>query len=385
MKVNSLIFFGIFFLTSTFNLMPALQENQQIEEQIANLLNSSELNKKILELSQDSQCQIKIKLIEKLFCADFMCQAISDQNGAISAASYDSITNLILIGYNDGSVCIWDISRSCAELIHNYDSEILDVAFDGAYAIVSTLESGTHLFKFGQSLTEKEELIGHTSRVKAVAINQNANLGVTASYDHTIRLWKLNSDDLQSTVLTGHQCAIASIALSADNNFLLSGSLDRTARLWNLKDSPISHKILRQDTSSVMAVALNAKFNIALTGSNDGIVRLWDLSSEDLHCSNLNGHTQPVRAVAISRNGNYALSGSSDGIVRLWDLTTTEFNSVVIANTGSAITRVSFSSDSQFAFIASNIIKLIDLGLLHNDISQLIASLRSQQYHETVN
>jgi hypothetical protein len=56
---------------------------------------------------------------------------------------------------------------------------------------------------------------------------------VTASWDHTARLWDVESGK-QVGVLRGHDDVVTSAAFSPDGRRVVTASYDRTARLWDV-------------------------------------------------------------------------------------------------------------------------------------------------------
>jgi TIR domain/WD domain, G-beta repeat len=78
-------------------------------------------------------------------------------------------------------------------------------------------------------------LIGHGYDVWSVAISADGQtLASGGSYDKTIKLWNLKTEDLLRT-LTGHKDSVKSVAISADGQTLASGSEDHTIKLWKKK------------------------------------------------------------------------------------------------------------------------------------------------------
>src|SRR5205814_2361012 len=75
-------------------------------------------------------------------------------------------------------------------------------------------------------------LRGHTDWVKSAAFNPDGNKVITASDDHTARIWNSSTGQLLHT-LSGHTRWINSAAFSPDGNKVVTASADHTARIWN--------------------------------------------------------------------------------------------------------------------------------------------------------
>ncbi len=76
-------------------------------------------------------------------------------------------------------------------------------------------------------------LIGHYGGAIDAAYSSDGCLLVTAGYDHTVRLWDVNSAVLRGT-FQGPSAPLRSIALSSDGTRVLAGGDDRCVRVWDL-------------------------------------------------------------------------------------------------------------------------------------------------------
>ncbi|OTA04485.1 Doa1, WD protein required for ubiquitin-mediated proteolysis [Trichoderma parareesei] len=91
----------------------------------------------------------------------------------------------------------------------------------------------------------------------------------SASNDGTLRLWKLNGQ--QVSELHGHESFVYSLA-SLPSGELVSSGEDRTVRIWKGSEciQTITHPAI-----SVWTVAVNAETGDIITGASDGIARIF--------------------------------------------------------------------------------------------------------------
>jgi guanine nucleotide-binding protein subunit beta-2-like 1 protein len=80
--------------------------------------------------------------------------------------------------------------------------------------------------------TPKRILHGHNHFVSDVAISSDGMYALSSSWDHTLRLWDLNTGNTTRRFV-GHTSDVLSVSFSADNRQIVSGSRDRTIKLWN--------------------------------------------------------------------------------------------------------------------------------------------------------
>jgi len=78
----------------------------------------------------------------------------------------------------------------------------------------------------------KRILHGHNHFVSDVVISSDGQFALSASWDHTLRLWDLNTGQT-TRKFVGHTSDVLSVSFSADNRQIVSGSRDRTIKLWN--------------------------------------------------------------------------------------------------------------------------------------------------------
>lgn len=57
---------------------------------------------------------------------------------------------------------------------------------------------------------------------------------ITSSYDNSIILWDIFSKNLKSTKLEGHKSLVNDISINPSGTYIISASSDHTVRLWDL-------------------------------------------------------------------------------------------------------------------------------------------------------
>ncbi len=160
-------------------------------------------------------------------------------------------------------------------------------------------------------------LEGHSAWVEDVAITPDGRRAVSASWDHTIKVWDLETGREVRT-LQGHSSAVRGVALTPDGRRAVSASWDQTLKVWDLETGR-ELCTLKGHHSSVLAVAVSSDGQRAVSASWDQTLKVWDLET-GRELQTLRGHSDSVRAVALTPNGRIAVSGSSDNTLKVWDL-----------------------------------------------------------------
>merc|ERR1712000_699327 len=152
--------------------------------------------------------------------------------------------------------------------------------------------------------------------------------------DNTICSWVAPEERLSeeqapavpSRRLEGHKGFIADVALSNNAEFALSASWDKSLRLWNVKTGALMGKCVytldresHTDWVSCVRFSPATQNPVFVSGGWDNLVKVWSLT--DFRCLHtLRGHTGFISSVTVSPDGSLCASASKDGTARLWDL-----------------------------------------------------------------
>ncbi|MEO7117211.1 MAG: TIR domain-containing protein [Caldimonas sp.] len=158
--------------------------------------------------------------------------------------------------------------------------------------------------------------VAHRLGIAAVAISGDGRLGLTGSYDKTLRVWDLQSGSLVDTLYPPHAGIVYAIATARSQPVAASASGDRTIRVWDLL-TQTCRATLTGHTHRVYDIALTNDGATALSASHDRTIRLWDVSSGTT-LGTLQGHSDAVLAVAFVPGERSAVSAAKDGTIRIW-------------------------------------------------------------------
>eukprot|EP01128_Nolandella_sp_AFSM9_P012390 TRINITY_DN9231_c0_g1_i1.p1 TRINITY_DN9231_c0_g1~~TRINITY_DN9231_c0_g1_i1.p1 ORF type:complete len:471 (+),score=129.49 TRINITY_DN9231_c0_g1_i1:66-1478(+) len=118
----------------------------------------------------------------------------------------------------------------------------------------------------------------HTLPVSAVAFS-DAEKFVSASWDHSIRLWDLDSG-ITETTLNGNS-AIHSLSTQPGGRGLVTGHADGSVRVWDPRaDQAAIFTVMSSHKQWVSSVHFHPlREELFLSGSYDGTLKVWDMRS----------------------------------------------------------------------------------------------------------
>jgi WD40 repeat protein/serine/threonine protein kinase len=159
-------------------------------------------------------------------------------------------------------------------------------------------------------------LRGHEGAVTSAALSPDGTRIVTASSDHTARVWDASSA-AEVAVLRGHEGGVVSAAFSPDGTRIVTASWDNTARVWDAASGK-ELAVLRGHERGVESVAFSPDGTRILTASVDKTARVWDAASGK-ELAVLRGHEGAVTSAAFSPDGARIVTASFDITARIWD------------------------------------------------------------------
>jgi len=158
------------------------------------------------------------------------------------------------------------------------------------------------------------KLQGHKDKIVVLLQLKNGYL-VSGSYDHTIKVWDLNT---YQEIATIKESGSVLSFLEFEPNYLLSSSSDNKIKLFCLESFPVDNFMFVFTGHALWVNSLvKLNNNYFASGSNDTHIRIWDYRNRKCMVI-LKGHSDCVLSLILLKDGHLC-SGAADNTINIWD------------------------------------------------------------------
>jgi len=157
----------------------------------------------------------------------------------------------------------------------------------------------------------------HEEPIGGLAISPNGEYIVSASWDQTIKIWRIQDGALMRTLI-GHTQGLNTVCMTSDGKLIISGASDGTIKIWDFHTGQEIRTIDAYGFGYVLSIALFPDEKRLVSASDRGGVKIWDLQTGQ-ELRSLEWYESKVRCFAISPDGRYIAFGSSDNVICIWD------------------------------------------------------------------
>ena len=180
-----------------------------------------------------------------------------------------------------------------------------------------------HLSENCGSLIRK--LTGHNKNVRSIKLIPNTNRLISASIDHTIKIWNITNGECIQT-LNGHENVVTCLDLMSEHK-LISGSWDCQIKIWDLNKNVCSNSIKFDSQISSVCCSSSPNENKIIIGFRTGDISIFDLVEQNDNENKtstklINAHTKLVLSLKMANNSKF-ISSSADSLIKIWCLNTT--------------------------------------------------------------
>ncbi|KAJ1280983.1 hypothetical protein BS78_04G274100 [Paspalum vaginatum] len=165
--------------------------------------------------------------------------------------------------------------------------------------------------------------VHHVDAVTALAVSPDGSLLYSASWDRSLKVWRLPGFRCVESIAPAHDDAINALVVSPDGH-VYTGSADKKIKAWRRHPERRNEHVLVQTMerhrSAVNALALGAGGKVLYSGACDRSVVVWERAEGGAGrmeaTGTLRGHAKAILCLAAA--GDVVCSGSADRTVRVW-------------------------------------------------------------------
>jgi WD40 repeat protein/serine/threonine protein kinase/DNA-binding XRE family transcriptional regulator len=195
----------------------------------------------------------------------------------------------------------------------------------------------------------RQRYLGHANSIAGVAFSPDGRYIITASYDHTARLWDAQTG-LEIRRFAGHTDFIYKATFSPNGRYALTSSSDRTARVWDVQTGQEVRRF-SDHTDEIWDTEFSPDGRYVVV-ADGALARLWDFQQTGQEVRQFTGHTDTIFGLNLSPDGRYLATMSSDKTARLWDVQTGQEVRQFTGHTDT-VGDGAFSPDSQYLLTTS--------------------------------
>uniref|UniRef100_A0A8C9NAX6 Striatin 3 n=1 Tax=Serinus canaria TaxID=9135 RepID=A0A8C9NAX6_SERCA len=190
---------------------------------------------------------------------------------------------------------------------------------------------------FRKTWNPKYTLRSHFDGVRALAFHPVEPVLVTASEDHTLKLWNLQKTVPAKKQVYGFFGPVLSLAISSNGEQCFSGGIDATIQWWNMPSPSVDPYdtyepnvlagTLIAHTDAVWGLAYSGVKNHLLSCSADGTIRLWNPPEKNPCICTYNGekeHGIPTSVDFIGCDPAHMVASFNTGSTVIYDLETSQ-------------------------------------------------------------
>jgi WD40 repeat protein/serine/threonine protein kinase len=233
----------------------------------------------------------------------------------------------------------------------HHDHEVEHVAFspDGRRIVTASKDHTARVWDVRTGAAVSPPL-RHGHLVWKAAFSPDGRRVVTAGHDRTARVWEVRSGQAVGPPLP-HNGPVVDASFGPDGRWVVTACTDGTARLWDAatgapRTPPLKH------ASWLYSVSFSPDGRHVVTASNDHTARVWDAATGRPTAPPLR-HAAAVRSAAFSPDGRRVVTASEDRTARQWDAATSQPAGPPLEH-GDRVLRAVFSPDGRYVSTCSD-------------------------------
>ncbi len=229
-------------------------------------------------------------------------------------------------GCADGTVKLWNYSSG--ELSKTFcvlDDRVNPIAInDTEDRIAAGTQNGRILIWDIESEKPIRELKGHSGAVRALIFLKGGTRLISAAYDHTVRYWEINPDNVKYTIISREFPRwLGAAAIDREERWLAYALFDGRIQVLEQQGTWKEICCLETEEKEIQTLAFSDDGRYLASGGSGGSVSLW--CSQDWSLCKTVKIEQETPAyhigwISFSPDGGHLLAGGGQACLKLWNV-----------------------------------------------------------------
>ena len=172
------------------------------------------------------------------------------------------------------------------------------------------------------TIEELATLRGHAARLGRVAFHPSGRYVATTSFDHTWRLWDVETGGTQLLLQDGLWKECYGIGMHPDGSLCATTDFGGTIQCWDLRTGKSACHFTGAHARRVLCSEFAPNGFQMATAGDDGTLKVWDLRRKGTVAS-VPAHSRLITQIRFAhdvseQNGEFVTTSSFDGTVKCW-------------------------------------------------------------------
>ena len=247
-----------------------------------------------------------------------MYRPIDSSPSPLTSIAISPKGSLIASGKMDSEILLLDVkSGKTKRAINGHEGAISDVCFVGTSNSVLSCSWDQTTRLWNRKNIEEPLILKHPSEAKALTVSLKHGKGASGSRDGMVKVFSLRS--LKSIRnLQAHRSDISGLAIIDDAQKLVTASYDGTCIIWDLSSYDAERTLVTLATR-IRSMTIPPDGSCVFLGLQSGEIARVHIGNT-IEKIGLTGHTDIVSALSIDPTGQHLASASWDRTIRIWSL-----------------------------------------------------------------
>lgn len=215
------------------------------------------------------------------------------------------------------------------------------------------------------AIEELATLRGHAARLGRVAFHPSGRYVATTSFDHTWRLWDVETGGTQLLLQDGLWKECYGIGMHPDGSLCATTDFGGTVQCWDLRTGKSACHFTGAHARRVLCSEFAPNGFQLATAGDDGTLKVWDLRRKGTVAS-VPAHSRLITQIRFAhdvqgQNGEFVTTSSFDGTVKVWSTRDWRMLSVLEGHEGKVMGVDVISGAEGTALVSSGFDKTLKL------------------------